>query len=74
MNTDDLPLDELIARLTQKLTECDQIISALGRHTGRQNKTIRRLRNDLLFARAKVRNLSKELADAKRPIDSFLTD
>ncbi len=63
--------EEIIERLMTNLSECNHLVSALGKKGPFDQEDLRRLRNDLMFARSKARNLAKACEEMKRPINAF---
>jgi hypothetical protein len=70
-NISDLAPEEIIELLLATLSECNSLVSLLGRKSSFNPEELRKLRNNLMFARTRVRGLAKTLEDAKRPINSF---
>ncbi len=68
---DALSVEEILAQIVTNLSECNSLVSALGKKARLDREDLRKLRNDLMFARSKARNLAKAYEDTKRPIDSF---
>ena len=74
MNTNDmvkLDPEEIVELLIVKLSECNALVSVLGKKSNLDQADLRKLRNELMFTRTKARNLAKTLEDLKRPVDSF---
>jgi hypothetical protein len=68
---DKLSTEEMLELLVANLSECNSLISALGKKVPFDREELRKLRNDLMFARSKARNLTKAFENMRRPIDSF---
>ena len=71
LDIDALSVEEILAQIMANLSECNSLVSALGKKARFEREDLRKLRNDLMFARSKARNLAKTYEDMKRPIDSF---
>lgn len=74
MNQNDitkLTPDELADLLVNKLSECNTIVSLLGKKSQLDTAELRKIRNELMFARTKARHLTKTLDDMKKPVNSF---
>jgi len=67
----DLDVEEILELLMTNLSKCNSLVSALGGKAPFDREDLRRLRNDLMFARSKARNLAKSFEDMKRPVNSF---
>jgi hypothetical protein len=70
-NTDTPDPEEILEHILNNLSECNHLVSALGKKAPFDQEDLRKLRNDLMFARSKARNLAKAYKDMKRPVDSF---
>lgn len=66
-----LTAEEILDRLITNLTECNRLVSILGQKAPFDREELRKLRNDLMFARSKTRNLIKAYEEMQRPVDSF---
>ena len=70
-NITQLSPEEIVELLMANLSECNSLVSALSKNTQLNRADLRKLRNDLMFARSKARNLGKALEDSKRPVNAF---
>jgi 5-bromo-4-chloroindolyl phosphate hydrolysis protein len=74
MNTNNLGKltpEEIVEMLVSNLSECNRLVAALSKKSGLDQADLRKLRNELMFARTKVRNLAKTLDEMKKPVNSF---
>lgn len=63
--------DELVELLIDRLSECNTIVSLLGKKSQLDASDLRKIRTELMFARTKARKLATELDDMKKPVNSF---
>jgi septation ring formation regulator EzrA len=70
-NLNTLTAEKIFDLLANNLSECNALVAELGKKTQLDREELRKLKNDLMFARSKARNLAKSLEDEKRPINSF---
>lgn len=66
-----LSTEQMLELLAAHLSECNSLVSALGKKAPFDREELRKLRNDLMFARSKARNLAKAFEEMRRPVDSF---
>ena len=74
MNKDkikELSAEEIVELLIANLSECNTLLSILGTKAEFDQKNVRKLRNELMFARTKARNLARELEEMKKPTNTF---
>jgi hypothetical protein len=63
--------EEILDLLMKNLSECNRLVAALGKKARLDQEELRKLRNDLMFARSKTRHLIQALEDMKKPINVF---
>ncbi len=63
--------EELVDQLQAHLAECNKMVSLLKKKTSLDPEELRKIKNNLMFTRTKVRGLSKSLQEMKKPINSF---
>jgi len=75
MRNDDLVIlepEEIVEVLMNKLSECNRLVSMLGKKSGLDPTDLLRLRNKLMFTHTKARNLLKTLDEMKKPVNALL--
>jgi septation ring formation regulator EzrA len=70
-NPNNLTPEEILDLLMDNLSECNRLVAILGKKARLDQEELRKLRNDLMFARSKTRQLAQALEDMKRPINVF---
>jgi hypothetical protein len=70
-NLNALTSEQILELLSNHLSECNTLVAELGKKARLDGEELRKLKNDLMFARSKARNLAKSLKDQKKPINSF---
>jgi hypothetical protein len=66
-----LDSEELVELLIDSLSECNTIVSMLGKKSQLDAADLRKVRTELMFARTKARKFAKTLDDMKKPVNSF---
>ena len=70
-NINNLTPEEILDLLINNLSECNRLVTTLGKKAHLDTEELRKLKNDLMFARSKARHLAKALEDMKRPVNAF---
>lgn len=70
-NTNNLTPEEILNLLIDNLSECNSLVATLSKKATLDKEDLRKLRNDLMFARSKARHLAKTLEDMKKPVNAF---
>jgi hypothetical protein len=70
-NLNTLTAKQILDLLSNHLSECNALVAELGKKAQLDKEELRKLKNDLMFARSKARNLAKLLEDQKKPINAF---
>jgi hypothetical protein len=70
-NLTNLNAEQILNLLVNNLSECNTLIAELSKKAGLDEEELRKLKNDLMFARSKARNLAKLLEDMKKPVNAF---
>jgi septation ring formation regulator EzrA len=70
-NTNNLTPEEILDLLMDNLSECNRLVATLGKKARLDREELRKLRNDLMFARSKARHLAQALEEMKKPINAF---
>ncbi|MBN1993380.1 MAG: hypothetical protein JW953_11825 [Anaerolineae bacterium] len=70
-NINNLSPEEILDILINNLSECNKLVATLSKKAHLDQEELRKLRNDLMFARSKVRHLAKTLEELKKPINAF---
>jgi hypothetical protein len=68
-NTNNLTPEEILDLLMNNLSECNRLVAILGKKARLDQEELRKLKNDLMFARSKTRHLAQALEDMKKPIN-----
>ena len=63
--------EEIVELLIANLSECNTLLSILGTKAEFDQNNLRKLRNELMFARTKARNLARELEEMQKPTNTF---
>lgn len=69
-NATDVSVEETLGQLMTHLSECSQLVLALGNKAEFEQEELLKLRNDLMFARSKARNLAEVYAEMLKPVNS----
>ena len=63
--------EEIVDLLVANLSECNRLVSVLGKKSSLDEEELRKIKNSLMFTRTKARNLAKALDELKKPVNSF---
>ena len=70
-NATNMSVEETLGQLMTHLSECSQLVLALGKKTEFEQEELLKLRNDLMLARSKALNLAEVYAEMLQPSNSL---